>query len=60
MSKLMGEKAEKNQPAFGVGDSKVFYQAFAGQGQFTNPSPVAGSDVHPRAELCLVVPKNSP
>jgi len=61
MSKLMGEKAEKNQPAFGIGDSKVFYQAFAGQGQFTKPIAQlrAVTFIH-GAELCLVVPKNSP
>jgi uncharacterized protein len=61
MSKLMGEKAEKNQPAFGVGDSKVFYQAYTGQGQFTKPiSQLRAVTFIHGAELCLVVSKNSP
>jgi len=61
MAKLMSEKAEKNQPAFGIGDSKVFYQAYAGEPPFTRAlsSLRSVTFVH-GAELCLVVPKNSP
>ena len=61
MSKLMAEKAEKNQPAFGIGDSKVFYAAYIGQAPFTKPLPTlrAVTFVH-GADLCLVVPRNSP
>jgi TRAP transporter TAXI family solute receptor len=61
MSKLMGEKAEKNQPSFGVGDSKVFYQAYVGQAPFTKPiSSLRSVTFIHGAELCLVVGKNSP
>ena len=61
MSRLMGEKAEKNQPAFGVGDSKVFYQAYAGQAPFTKAiSSLRSVTFIHGAELCLVVSKKSP
>jgi TRAP transporter TAXI family solute receptor len=61
MSKLMGEKAEKKQPAFGIGDSKVFYQAYAGQAPFTKAiSSLRSVTFIHGAELCLVVAKNSP
>jgi TRAP transporter TAXI family solute receptor len=60
MSRLLGEKAEKNQPAFGIGDSKFFYMAYKGLPPFTKALPIQGVTFAHGASLCLVVPKNSP
>jgi TRAP transporter TAXI family solute receptor len=60
MARLLGEKAEKNQPAFGVGDSKFFYMAYKGLPPFTKALPIQGVTFAHGAGLCLVVPKNSP
>lgn len=61
MSKLMGEKAEKNQLAFGIPDSRTFPMAYKGQPPFTKPltSLRVVSFTH-GAGLNLVVSKNSP
>jgi uncharacterized protein len=61
MSKLMGEKAEKNQPAFGVPDSMVTHKAYMGQQPFTKPiSSLRAVTLTHLPGLNLVVAKNSP
>ncbi len=61
MSKLIQEKAEKNQPAFGVPDSKVTYMAYKGEPPFTKPITAQRAVVLVElAGLNLVVAKNSP
>jgi uncharacterized protein len=61
MSKLIGEKSEKKQPAFGLPDSRTFHMAYKGQPPFTKPFPLlrAINFTH-GAGLNLVVSKNSP
>ncbi|MCX5803761.1 MAG: TAXI family TRAP transporter solute-binding subunit [Proteobacteria bacterium] len=61
MSKLVEEKAEKNQPAFGVPDSKVTYMAYTGQAPFTKPlKSMRAITLTHLPGLNLVVPSNSP
>mgnify|MGYP000876742887 CR=1 FL=1 len=61
MSKLVEEKAEKNQPAFGVPDSKVTYMAYTGQAPFTKPlKSIRAITLTHLPGLNLVVPSNSP
>ena len=61
MSKLMQEKSEKNQPAFGVPDSKVTILAYKGEPPFARPLPAQKAVVFTHgAGLNLVVAANSP
>ena len=61
MSKLLQEKADKNQPAFGVPDSKVTYLAYRGLPPFTKPLTSLRAIVFTHgAGLNLVVPNTSP
>lgn len=46
MSKLIAEKAEKGQYAFGIGDSEVFYAAYAGQPPSASLPPLISIPTH--------------
>ncbi len=61
MTKLMQEKAEKNQPSFGVPDSKVTLMAYKGEAPFTKPMTAQKAVVFTHgAGLNLVVATKSP
>jgi uncharacterized protein len=61
MVKFIAEKADKNQPAFGIPESRGLYMAYSGQAPFNKALSVlrALTFVH-SSGLPLLVPKNSP
>jgi hypothetical protein len=61
LCKLIQEKAGKNQPAFGLPDSKVTYMAYKGEPPFAKPIAVLRAiGLYELAGIYLVVAKNSP
>jgi uncharacterized protein len=61
MTKLMQEKSEKNQPSFGVPDSKVTLVAYKGEAPFSKPMLAQKAVVFTHgAGLNLVVETKSP